>query len=146
MLVYRICGEDEAIRVLNGDDFNHIGKPVKKFRGEYDFDNYLPFFIAVYNMFYLKDLVGKFICAYDIPEEILAVSKDTECYQNFAHPHAVDNINQYLVNCDLLSHDYLVSMERIVEPITFVDYFHDSSTVNFTETIYERDREYVIIK
>ena len=87
MKVYRVCDKEEIDKILSGVDFKDIGAPgirYKKEPGEIDLNThiydenemYMHFFPDFKDLFYLNLEEGRYICLYDIPEEILESKRE----------------------------------------------------------------------
>ncbi len=144
MLVYRLCNEIEAQRLLNGETFQNIGKHFKKRKKANNFDyneneTYLHFFRKFDNIFYLKVREGKCICTYDIPDEILKVSEGTGRYHNYMFPDMIDDVPEYAINCNMLNYDYLIKIDKFIVYANHEDYFEDITLSNVLETIYQNN-------
>lgn len=143
MIVYRLCHKIEAQKLLNGEDFQNIGRPFEKKVTLNNFDyleneHYLHFFKKFSNIFYLKPHEGQYICTYDIPEEILKVSEGIGYYHNYIHPDfLMDDVPEYAINTKLLDYEYLVKMQQFTMYVNHKDYFEDVTLSEALETVYE---------
>ncbi len=143
MIVYRLCNEEEGTKILNGEDFQNIGKPFTKRITANDFnylegEKYLHFFKRKDNIFYLRIREGKYICTYDIPDDILKTSEGTGRYHNYIYSHIIDEVPEYAINCKLLKPEYIVKIERLLVHITPDDFFEDMDLNDYVETMYEK--------
>ena len=75
MLVYRICKKSELERIFEDNNFTNVGYnfPVSDLNTHNYTENskYLHFFLKKESIFYLRTLKDRYICIYDIPEDIL---------------------------------------------------------------------------
>lgn len=145
MIVYRLCNEMEANKLLNGEDFYNIGRPYKKKETANNFDyiedeHYLHFFKKFENIFYLKVREGKYVCTYDIPEEILKISEGIGNYYNYMFPDMLDHVPEYAINTKLLNYDYLVKMQQFIIYANHEDYFEDITLSEALETVFDSEQ------
>ena len=81
--------------------------------------------------------VGRCICVYDIPEEILnesyGIGKYWECF-NFSY---LEDAEEYAINTKHLKFDYLVKVDRIYKYIDAEDYLYDRSLDGHLDPIYD---------
>ena len=75
MLVYRICKKSELERIFEDTNFTSVGYNFPVFdlniHNYTENSKYLHFFLKKESIFYLRTLKDRYICIYDIPEDIL---------------------------------------------------------------------------
>ena len=108
MLVYRVCSGAEIIKLFNDGNFSNVGNFFKKNTlntHDYKSDKkYLHFFQNIESVIYVETK-GKFLCTYDIPNEMLEkyksrylenkiVSSTTVLYRSLAFSNTLGIIEE----------------------------------------------------
>ena len=145
MFVYRICSKQKIERILNYKEFTMIGNygaiylNDKKNTHKYKLDKlYLHFFKNKDSIFYLDTSEDRFICTYDIPEDILETGMGIGKYLyyfNFSH---LLNVCEYAIESSLISFDYLLKVERINKYVDIEDYMYDNEISEFVDVVYNK--------
>ena len=151
MLVYRICRIGEVSKLLENKDLNEVGKPATHFiekqqKGnisshDYNFRlSYLHFFKDLPSIFYFYT-ADKFICTYDIPEDILEKYKGQGFYLDYCNFEKMEAVDEYAIPVNELSFEYLKRVDKINEFIDYEDYLFDPTLKEEIQTIYEKGKE-----
>lgn len=135
MRVYRLCNKDEAESILRDKNFESIGHKCQndstKNTHQYMQDvNYMHFFEEKMSLLYLYPSKGKFICVYDIPNEILSYSRGRGLYLDFINFENIQEVNEYAIESHKLKFEYL-------ETIYIVDKNLDFDYVPKTDELYD---------
>lgn len=147
MLVYRICSKQEIEQILNYNEFTAIGNygltylnnNKNKNNHMYKLDKlYLHFFKNKDSIFYMDTSEDRFICTYDIPEDILKTGMGTGKYPNYFNFNHLINVCEYAIESSLISFEYLLKVERIKEYIDIEDYMYDNELSEFVDAIYDK--------
>jgi len=148
MLVYRICDKEEIDSILKDKSFDNVGsfgsKYIKKQKEKgtnnhvYD-DNekYLHFFKDKGSICYMSTKVGRCICIYDIPEDILNESYGIGKYWEYIDFSYLEDVEEYAIKTKYLKFDYLVKVDRVYKYIDAEDYLYDHSLDGHLDPIYD---------
>ncbi len=152
MKVYRVCDKEEIDKILNGTDFKDIGAPgirYKKEPGEIDLNThiydenemYMHFFPDFKDLFYLNLEEGRYICLYDIPEEILNEGLGTGEYVDLFTYSIPRMVPEYCIKSRLLKFEYLKQIDLITHNIDYIDFLSGEPLDGFYENVYIKSRE-----
>ena len=127
MLVYRICDDREITTIINERSFNNIGKKYisnnKLSTHKYDPNKkYIHFFKKYSDIFYLNTAEKTYICIYDIPDNILEQSKGIGFYIDRMMMRNLESVEEYAIDIDLLSFDYLIQADKIQGLLLYEEY------------------------
>ena len=127
MLVYRLCNEKELKLLLDEKSFKHIARefyPVKTFNNHpyKKYKKYVHFFHNFDSIFYLTVNEEKYLCTYNIPDEILRRSKGIGFYYDRIHLEKLEDVEEYAVEEDELDISYLQKIQKVLRYIDFEDY------------------------
>ena len=150
MLVYRLCKVGEVEKLLNNKDVNEIAIPgsnlIKKQQEKninshcYNFQlSYLHFFKKLESIFYFYT-ADKYICTYDIPDEILEKYEGEGFYLDYINFEKTQKTVEYAIPSNELDFSYLVKIDKINEVIDYEDYIFDPSLKDEIETIYLKEK------
>lgn len=145
MLVYRLCHKDEIDKILGTKTFNDVGKRFetnpKVNTHKYDVTKiYLHFFKERACLAYLNLRENRFICTYDIPNEILNDAYGTGYYLDYCNFERLDSCDEYAIPREDLSFTYLQDVRIILTDIDVDDYLGDEIIDESTRVIYERGK------
>lgn len=141
MEVYRICFSDEINRIIKRKNFKNVGHTyvhTKVNTHNYNTKTkYLHFFEQKDSIFYRSTVKGKYICTYDIPEELLNEYFGYGYYLNYFTFKNTNLIEEYAIPTSILKIEYLKKVEFIKEDIDISDYIDDNTLSKCLEVIYE---------
>jgi len=155
VLVYRICSKQEIEQILNYNEFTAIGNygltylnnNKNKNNHMYKLDKlYLHFFKNKDSIFYMDTSEDRFICTYDIPEDILKTGMGMGQYPNYFNFNHLMNICEYAIESLLISFEYLLKVERIKEYIDIEDYMYDNELSEFVQIVYQKTEKIIRYK
>ena len=140
MLVYRVCSGAEIIKLFNDGNFSNVGNFFKKNTlntHDYKSDKkYLHFFQNIESVIYVETK-GKFLCTYDIPNEML--DKGFGNYMDSVNFRSLVSILEYAIEIDEMDFEYLESIDRINSCLEIEDYLKDMSFTNFIDPVYKKE-------
>ena len=142
MRVYRLCNKEEAKTILKSYNFRNVGHKCKndfhKNTHQYVQDkNYLHFFENEISLLYLHPSKGKIVCIYNIPDEILSLSKGRGVYLDFINFEDMEEVNEYAIESEKVKFQYLETIYIIDQDIDF-DYVPNREEIyNRLTTIYD---------
>ncbi len=145
MIVYRLCRESEINELLNTKSTTNIGKeyisnPKQNNHNYKDNIKYLHFYKDYDSLFYLYLKPNRYICTYNIPDELLQKYQGTGFYLDRIFLEKLESTTEYAVPNNEISFSYLQKVDKIKEEIEFEDYIcgghHDS-----LETIYDTSQK-----
>lgn len=142
MEVFRLCDTDEMEYILKNRSFVNVGQELqidssknthKYVKGR----KYMHFFDNEMSLLYLSLLKGKYICVYNIPDELLSESKGKGFYRDFISYSNLCELTEYAIYSDKIKFEYLSRIYRINEEIDF-DYFPETDEIyDCLSTIYD---------
>ena len=98
-------------------------------------------FYATYgSIFYYNSQDRRYICTYDIPDDVLEQSKGTGYYLDLEFFEHLQEVTEYAVEIDLLDFSYLKKVEEMSELLLFEDYIYNEHQDKL-KTIYEADQK-----
>jgi len=130
MLVYRICTQDELSILLNERSLDNVAMyceiddRVNTHKYKKD-KKYIHFFSEYGDVFYYDSKERRFICTYDISEDILENSKGIGYYLDRYLLRYIQKVPEYAVESDLVSFDDLKLVEEMTDNIFYEDYVDD---------------------
>ena len=150
MLVYRLCKIGEVNKLLKEKSFENVGTPGQLLierqheknvnNHVYDYQKtYLHFYKRLQSIFYLYT-EDKYLCTYDIPDEILAKYQGYGFYYDYRDRSRAVSTVEYAIDINELSFNYLCKIDRIIEYIDYEDYLYDPTLQEELETIYSKER------
>lgn len=124
MRVYRLCNKDEAESIFRDRNFESIGHKCQndstKNTHQYMQDvNYMHFFEEEMSLLYLYPAKGKFICVYDIPDEILSCARGRGLYLDFINFENIQEVNEYAIESHKLKFEYLETIYIVEKDLDF---------------------------
>ena len=150
MIVYRIAKEEEIKTILGEESLENIGRECKV---DYKLNNhnylpgkkYLHFYPDYGSIFYTSSQAKRYICTYDIPDDVLERSKGIGYYLDLEFYEHLQEVTEYAIETDILDFSYLKKIEMMTDLILFEDYCYDEYRDKI-ETIYEQCSQKVIKK
>ena len=131
MIVYRLCREDEIQQILNSQSFSEVGNFCRNNseRNTHHYDEnikYLHFFKTKTDLLYLNTLKGRYICVYDIPEELLLKHYGLGKYRDYVRFAHLNQVEEFAIPTNLIKFDYLQSIDRIIKDIDVEDFYEET--------------------
>lgn len=140
MLVYRICKKTEIEKIFIDNNFANVGYnfSISNLNNHNYNENckYLHFFPQKGFIFYLGTLKDRYICIYDIPEDILNRCKGIGYYWNFINYSTLNEVTEYAIENYAVDLEFLKQVGYIKKDIEFEDYLDDYDLSNFIDIIY----------
>lgn len=140
MIVYRVCKKEEIDTILNDHNFQNVGKFCQindnlNTHSYADNKRYIHFFKDKASIFYVDLTQDMFICTYNIPNYLLEKFYGVGFYlDRFAEESLeVEELDEYAIENEFINFDYLLKIERILEPLSASDYYSHNAK---TETVY----------
>lgn len=140
MIVYRICKRTELQKIFEYNNFTNVG---------YNFSildlnthnynknsKYLHFFKNKESIFYLRTLKDRYICVYDIPEDILNRYKGIGYYLDYINYRILNEVTEYAIENNVIDLKFLKQVGYIKRDIEFEEYLDDCDLTDFIEIIY----------
>ena len=127
MIVYRLCDSIEIEKIMAFQNFKIVGKqykddPKKSTHKYVEGKNYMHFFENEIDLLYLSPEMGKNICVYDIPNDILENSKGYGNYADFINISKIQRIPEYAIPSEAINMNYIKKIYLITRDMDF-DYF-----------------------
>jgi len=145
MIVYRVCKENEINEIIKNKDFSYIGCNLNNTNlNNHNYEKnqlYLHFFPDKDDIFYLRTLKNRYICTYDIPEEVLEKYKGNGYYWDFLYFHGISIVSEYSIKNTDISFEYLIKIEYIKDGINIGDYIEDHSLSTHVQPIYRQPKK-----
>lgn len=143
MKVYRLCGFEEIDKILKCKNFSQVGSNFviddKKSTHRYDTSKkFLHFAEHRIDLLFHYLKKNKFICTYEIPDEILSEHFGYGKYLDYVKFKTLENIREYAIPTDLLKFEFLTEVDKIVQPIDYEEVWDNPSMKGFLEKFYEK--------
>ena len=140
MLVYRICKKDEIDNILNNKSFVNVGNNFNySCINNHNYNEnkkYLHFFLNLDSILYLRTLKDRYLCIYDIDDNILNKNEGLGYYLNYISYNTLDEVIEYrLENTDINFND-LKQVYYINNYIDYEDFLDNFDISKFFEIIY----------
>ena len=148
MLVYRVSSQKEIDKLFQNRDIKDIGNYCTKTdvnNHEYEENSkYIHFFKEKSSIFHFL-LRGKYICEYDIPNEILEKYEGVGYYHNYYGFKSMVEVVEYAVKCCELDFNYLNKVEYSKEELEPEYYLDDPNLLKFVQSVYNKEKEKKLI-
>ncbi len=116
MLVYRVCSNIELSKILSQKCFDDIGsKYENNYNNNHDYipnTFYMHFFANKEDIFHLNNDLKRFICTYEIPEDVLAFYEGVGLYDGF-NGHQEEYLAEFAIPSSLISMSSLKCVEAL---------------------------------
>ena len=150
MKLYRLCDKNEVYTIINDKSFENIGKKFKDNpkKNTHHYNNnkkYLHFFENKDSLIYLNLSSNKYICYYDIPDNIILEKRGFGLYLDYVHFRNIILVPEYAIENEFLKFEYLKKIEVAKCYIDFEDYLDDENLSDFVEPIYENTKSKVLV-
>ncbi len=143
MLVYRICCEKEVDYILNYEAFYNIGNVnIVSSLNTHQYEPglfYMHFFQNYKSILYMEPKYLKYVCIYDIPEEVLEKFKGYGMYYTYPYRETFA-VAEYAIPCTQIKFSYLKKVERLLKNVTAEDFIDQSLDKMAFETIYDSSK------
>ncbi|MBE5757341.1 MAG: hypothetical protein E7345_00205 [Clostridiales bacterium] len=140
MIVYRLCREDEIQKILRNLSFEGVGyycRNNEKNSHTYNEDiKYMHFFKNKTDLLYLNTLMGRFICVYDIPEELLLKHFGYGKYYDYIRFATLKDVEEFAIPSDNIRFNYLQSINKIIKDIDYEEMYEKFDLREFLQEIY----------
>ncbi len=146
MIVYRLCRSGEMESILKNKNFDGVGKlfemDAKKNNHKYLLGKkYLHFFKSKESLLYLNLSANRYICTYNIPNQLLIQNAGIGKYLDYKYFEKLQEIEEFAIDTRLLKFEYLIEADKITDFIDYEDFFADSSLKGFIQTCYKSGKE-----
>ena len=146
MIVFRLCKEDEVQQILEKQSFEKVGSLCKSSdKNSHSYNEsvkYMHFFANKSDLLYLNTLKGRFICEYNVPEQILSKHFGIGKYVDYVNFSEMNKVEEFAIPSRDIRFDYLQSVNKIVKDIDYEDMFEDSNLKGFVQEVYNSDLGY----
>ena len=110
MILYRVCNDEEYKNIIS-NNYNIIGNVCKKTsinsHNYKDGHKYLHFFDNLSNIFYLDINEKKYLCIYEIPDDIAIKYKGYGLYCDYIRFKGLEKIDEFAIDMEELSIEYI---------------------------------------
>lgn len=142
MLVYRVVDEEEVSIILDEESLKNIGNTyvIDKNINSHNYKpnkKYIHFFLEYGDIFYYDSEDRRYICTYDVQEDILEKSKGIGYYLDRYFLRYIKKVPEFAIESNLISFDNLLKIEKITDIILFEE-FIDGEYKDRIETIYTK--------
>lgn len=145
MLVYRICSKREILSIINDNGFSNVGKLYENNvrLNNFKYDNntkYLHFYSKLSDILYSDVSVGRYICVYQIPDEVLSKYSGVGYYLDYIDFRTLERVTEYAIPTSLLNINNLVGYSIIDKYLDYEDMMDESGyKLIKTKKIYIKD-------
>ena len=140
MLVYRICKKDEIDNILNNKSFVNVGNNYNYScinNHNYNKDKkYLHFFLNLDSILYLRTLKDRYLCIYDIDDNILNKNEGLGYYLNYISYSTLDEVIEFRLENKEINFDYLKQVYYINKYIDYEEFLDNFDMSKFSDIIY----------
>lgn len=140
MKVFRLCRGDEVDCVLVEKTFANVGNYCcDSDRNSHNYKDgvkYMHFFKKQSDLLYLNTFKGRFICVYDIPEDLLLKHYGQGKYMDYISFSSLRDVEEYAIPSENMSFNYLQSIDKIIEDIDVEDMYDGSILTGLIEEVY----------
>ena len=132
MVVFRICDKEEIDKIFSSDDYFDFGTSGSYFiekneirqlnYNKYDpSKKYLHFFKLKEGIEHCEPLKGRYVCIYNIPDDILKQSRGRGIYKNLHIMADRLDLDEYAIESAKLNKSYLIRIELLTQTIDYRD-------------------------
>ena len=142
MIVYRISKFEEVNKIIENESLDNIGKYFEESKistHKYIKKPYLHFFHNLDSIFYLRTLKDRYLCIYDIPEEVLENNVGLGYYLDYFNLRGKRKVKEYAICLEDLKYEYLKEINYIKEYIDIDDYFYHDDLIDKLVPVYKQD-------
>lgn len=150
MLVYRVAKEEEIKTLLNEESLENVGREcvVNSKLNNHNYlsgKRYLHFYPDYGSIFYTNSGDNRYICTYDIPDDVLEPHKGIGYYLDREYYERLEEVTEYAVEVEYLSFSNLKKVEMMTDLVLFEDYCYGDYG-DYIQTIYEQGTQKVLKK
>lgn len=143
MLVYRLCKKDEITSILDDGTFANAGGICENDskRNTHNYEpgkRYVHFFSSITDLLFLFLERNRYICVYDIPEDILEKGKGTGYYLDYVFFEKLCSCEEYAIPVDEMQVPFLKEVRVITETVDYDEIMTSLPLDDFSKTIYEK--------
>ena len=140
MLVYRICKKDEIDNILNNKSFVNVGNNYNySCINNHNYNEnkkYLHFFLNLDSILYLRTLKDRYLCIYDIDDNILNKNEGLGYYLNYISYSILDEVIEFRLENKEINFDYLKQVYYINKYIDYEEFLDNFDVSKFSDIIY----------
>ncbi len=147
MIVYRVCKKNEIDKIFEDNNFQNVGS---NYYGttinNHDYDvekKYLHFFQNIDSILFLKTLKDRYLCVYDIPDNILNENVGIGHYWDFINYSDLKEVLEYAISTDILTMDNLKQIYYIKNEIDYEELLENDIN-SFIDIVYNKSNEQII--
>lgn len=145
MIVYRVCKNEELQIIFKDNGFTNVGYNFNDSNlntHQYSKNNkYLHFFLNKDSIFYLRTLKDRYICIYDIPEEILNKYEGMGYYWDYINYKTLNEVVEYAIEISNIRMEYLKQVSYIKQDLDYEALLEDCDLSEYVDVIYNRMNE-----
>ena len=127
---------------MNNNEFENIGnycRSSERNSHRYNEDiKYLHFFKKQEDLLYLNTLTNRFICVYDIPDELLSRYHGYGKYRDYIRFVTLNEVEEFAIPSKFVKFDYLLTISKIIRDIEVEDMLENSNLDGITQKVYNR--------
>ena len=141
MVVYRVCKKEEIDNILDDKSFMNVGNNFNYScinNHSYNKDKkYLHFFLNLDSILYLRTLKDRYICIYDIEDNLLKRNEGIGYYLNYVSYNTLDEVIEYKLENKELNFNNLKQVYYIDKYIDYEDFFDNFDISKIADMIYD---------
>lgn len=140
MIVYRVCKKDEIDNILSNKSFINVGNNFNyscKNNHSYNKDKkYLHFFLNLDSILYLRTLKDRYLCIYEIDDDLLKKNEGLGYYLNYVSYNNLDEVIEYRLENKDINFDNLKQVYYINKDIDYEDLLYNFDILESADIIY----------
>lgn len=126
MLVYRVCSKREIMAIINDKGFTNVGNyyDVNLKRNTFKYDSgvrYLHFYDKYDDVLHSNTDKGRYICEYDIPDDILTKYSSVGFYLDYINFRSLVDVREYAIPTYELVFKYLLGYDVLEQELDYED-------------------------
>lgn len=157
MEVFRICNKDEIDKINSIENLSCVGSFGSSFIKNNEIRNinnhsyvsserYLHFFKSKGNILYWYPKKGRYVCTYDLPDNILNGNLRYGKYISVFNYERIVDIEEYAVLSKMIKKNYLIKIEVLNDDIDFCDDDYYSSLDDFLDVVYGKGKNVKVLR
>ena len=150
MLVYRICDKEEVNSIIHNQSCEAAGfEYLNKLKSTHNYEEgklYMHFFDRLSNILYLDPVKGRYICTYNIPEEVLKDYQGKRTYVDIIRHINMCSVPEYAIPSENVNFEYLQKIDEIKTNIEYEDFWINPTLEGQVETHYRRIAPKLLLK
>ena len=140
MIVYRVCKKDEIDNILSNKSFINVGNNFNyscKNNHSYNKDKkYLHFFLNLDRILYLRTLKDRYLCIYEIEDDLLKKNEGLGYYLNYVSYNNLDEVIEFRLENKDINFDNLKQVYYINKDIDYEDLLYNFDILESADIIY----------